>query len=287
MRHFYLVIFLLVISFGLKAQVTMVTNMPPSIAPNVSLNIEVKINKGTIGNFSKYEMEVSEGFTATEGESRTGYFTFEKNRVKIVWVTIPAEAEFIISFKLRSPASTGPHILQQKFFYIENGTKKEVAGQQIDVKVEADGVTKTLSYLPEVPEVPAVVTNTVAAVTNTYIPVTVTHSVQAIPTNTSSAMTTSSIAASSNTIAITSSNTLTATQSGLTYLVQIGTFGVDPGKSKYNDLGKVTIEKDGTVYKVLIGEYPTKEEALKKREELVTKGYNGFLVKYQNGQRVK
>jgi cell division septation protein DedD len=287
MRHFYFIILLLAISFGLKAQVTMVTNMPPSVAPNANLNIEVKINKGTIGNFSKYEIEVPEGFTATEGESRTGYFTFEKNRVKIVWVTIPAEAEFIVSFKLKTPSSTGPNILYQKFFYIENGTKKEVAGQQIDVKVEATGATKTLSYLPEVPEVPVVVTNTVVAVTNTYVPVTVINSVQAIPTKTSSAITTSSIAASANTIAITSSNTLTATQAGLSYLVQIGTFGADPGKSKYSDLGKVTVEKDGTVYKVLIGEYPTKEEALKKREELVTKGYNGFLVKYQNGQRVK
>lgn len=286
MKHFYLIILLFAISLGQNAQVTMVTNMPPSVAPNANLNIEVKINKGTIGNFSKYEIEVPEGFTATEGESRTGYFTFEKNRIKIVWVTIPAEGEFIVSFKLKTPASTGPNILYQKFFYIENGTKKEVAGQQIDVKVEANGVTKTLSYLPEKPEEP-VITNTIATVTNTYAPLTVTNSVQAIPTKTTTVITTPTIAASANTIATTSSNTLTTVQGGLTYLVQIGTFGADPGKSKYSDLGKVTVEKDGTVYKVLIGEYPSKEEALKKREELVTKGYNGFLVKYQNGQRVK
>ncbi|MBL7913076.1 MAG: SPOR domain-containing protein [Bacteroidia bacterium] len=286
MKHFYLIILLLAISLGQKAQVTMVTNMPPSVAPEANLTIEVKINKGTIGNFSKYEMEVPEGFTAAEGECRTGYFTFEKNRIKIVWVTIPAEAEFIISFKLKTPATNGPHILYQKFFYIENGTKKEVVGQQIDVKVAADGVTKTLSYLPEKPAEPAV-TNTVAPVTNTYIPLTVTNSVQAIPTKTSLAVATTTIAASANTITTTSSNALITTQAGLTYLVQIGTFTSDPGKAKYADLGKVTVEKDGAVYKVLIGEYPSKEEALKKRDELVTKGYNGFLVKYQNGQRVK
>lgn len=286
MKHFYFFVLLLAISFSQKAQVTMVTNMPPSVAPSANLNIEVKINKGTIGNFSKYEIEVPEGFTATEGECRTGYFTFEKNRIKIVWVTIPAEAEFIISFKLKTPAATGAHILYQKFFYIENGTKKEVVGQQIDVKVNADGVTKTLSYLPEKTEEP-VVTNTVAPVTNTYAPLTVTNSVQAIPTKTSSVIATTTIAASANTIVTTSSNTLTVSKAGLTYLVQIGTFTSDPGKAKYADLGKVTVEKDGTVFKVLIGEYQTKEEALKKREELVTKGYNGFLVKYQNGQRVK
>ncbi len=284
MKHFYFVVLLLAISFGQKAQVTLVTNMPPSIAPNANLNIEVKINKGTISNFSKYEMELPEGFEASEGNSKTGYFTFEKNRAKIVWVTLPPEPEYVFSFKLKTPAATGPRVLNHKFYYIENGVKKEVNGPQIDVKVDASGVTKTLSYLPDEPEapvvtntVPAVVTNTVAAVTTTTLPPAQTVTVASTPT----------VAASGNTIVTTSTNTLSAAQTGLTYLVQIGTFGTDPGKAKYADLGKVTIEKDGTVYKVLIGEYNTKEEALKKREELVPKGYNGFLVKYQNGQRVK
>lgn len=263
----------------------MVTNLPPVVAPTSDLKVEVKINKGNIGNFSKYEMELPQGFEASEVNSKTGYFTFEKGRVKIVWVTIPSEIEFIISFKIRSPQATGPYILYHKFLYMDNGVKKEVNGQQIDLKVDPTGVTKTLSYLPDEPEEP-VKTNTVAPLTNSYVPVVVTNSVQAIPTTTLPA-TTTTIAASANTIAVTSSNTLIATQTGLTYLVQIGTFSTDPGKAKYADLGKVTVEKDGLVYKVLIGEYATKEEALKKREELIPKGYNGFLVKYQNGKRLK
>lgn len=286
MKHFYILVVILFISLSQQAQVTMVTNLPPVVAPTSDLKVEVKINKGSIGNFSKYEMELPQGFEATEGNSKTGYFTFEKGRVKIVWVTIPAETEFIVSFKMRSPLATGPYILYHKFLYMDNGVKKEVNGQQIDLKVDPSGVTKTLSYLPDEPEVP-VKTNTVAPVTNSYVPVVVTNSVQAIPTTTLPPAKTPTIAASANTIAVTSSNTLTTTQPGLTFLVQIGTFSTDPGKAKYADLGKVTVEKDGAVYKVLIGEYNTKEEALKKREELVTKGYNGFLVKYQNGQRVK
>ncbi len=286
MKHFYLLITLLFIGFAQQAQVTMVTNLPPVVAPTAELKVEVKINKGTIGNFSKYEMELPQGFEATEGNSKTGYFTFEKGRVKIVWVTIPAEAEFIVSFKMRLPLATGPYILYHKFLYMDNGVKKEVNGQQIDLKVDPTGVTKTLSYLPDEPE-EVVKTNTLAAVTNSYVPIVVTNSVQAIPTTTLPPVKTPTIAASANTIAVTSSNTLSATQPGLTFLVQIGTFSSDPGKAKYADLGKVTVEKDGAIYKVLIGEYPTKEEALKKREELVARGYNGFLVKYQNGQRVK
>lgn len=276
MRNFYLAILILAFSFGIHAQVTMVTNMPASVAPNANLNIEVKINKGSISNFSKYEIELPEGFSATEGKSKTGYFTFEKNKVKIVWVTLPTESEFIISFKLKTPSNNAPFVLNHKFYYIESGVKKEVIGQQIDVKVEASGVTKTLSYLPEETIIAAEPMN--PPVTNNKPPV-ATQTIASTPSPTVEPVKT----VITTPVVVTSNVSI----NGMIYLVQIGTFTSDPGKAKYSDLGKVTIEKAGTIFKVLIGDFNTKEEAFKKRDELTTKGYNGFVVTYQNGQRVK
>ena len=284
MKYFYFLVIALAFSFNQMAQVTMVTNMPASVAPNANLNIEVKLNKGSISNFSKYEIELPEGFSASEGNSKTGYFTFEKNRLKIVWVTLPAETEFIFSFKLKTPATVGPVVLNQKFYYIESGVKKEVVGQQIDVKIDPTGVSKTLSYLPEQPDEVINASEPMNPPVKVNIP-------PATPTviNTPPAPTKTLLATPAPTVApiVNTSTPVNASQNGLTYLVQIGTFGADPGKAKYSDLGKVTIEKVGTVYKVLIGEFNTKEEAFKKREELTTKGYNGFVVTYQNGQRAK
>ncbi|MDO8998827.1 MAG: SPOR domain-containing protein [Bacteroidota bacterium] len=278
MKNFYLIILLLAINFCSKAQVTMVTNIPKSIAPSSNLNMEVKLNKGSIANFSKYELELPEGFEASEGNSKTGYFTFEKNRVKIVWVTLPTEPEFVVSFKLKTPSTTGPVVLNHKFSYIETGVKKEVIGQQIDVKIDPNGVSKTLSYLPEQPEEPVKVieANVPPTPSNTVAPSTKTLLATSEPT----------IASVANPVS-TSSNTSSASNDGLTYLVQIGTFSSDPGKAKYSDLGKVTIEKAGAVYKVLIGDFNTKEEAFKKKDDLVIKGYNGFVVTYKNGERAK
>lgn len=263
----------------------MVTNIPTSVAPDVTLNVEVKLNKGSIGNFSKYELEVPDGFTAAEGKSKTGYFTFEKNRVKIVWVTLPVEAEFVVSFKLKTPATLGPLVLNQKFFYIESGVKKEVNGPQIDVKVDPSGVTKTLSYFPEQPDEVINASEPMNPPVKPNIPVQTTPTVintPPTPTKTLLATPAPTVAPVAN-----ASTTSSVAQNGLTYLVQIGTFATDPGKAKYADLGKVTIEKVGAVYKVLIGEFNTKEEASKKKDELTTKGYSGFVVTYQNGQRAK
>lgn len=286
MKYFYFFVLLVAFSSVQIAQVTMVTNIPASVAPNANLNIEVKLNKGSIGNFSKYELELPDGFSASEGNSKTGYFTFEKNRVKIVWVTLPAESEFIVSFKLNTPATIGTVVLNQKFFYIETGVKKEVVGQQIDVKVEPTGVTKTLSYLPEQPNniINASEPMTPPVKPNLPVQTTTTAPVNTPPVSTKTLLTAPAATVAPVVNTVVSSNNA---QNGLTYLVQIGTFATDPGKAKYADLGKVTIEKVGAVYKVLIGEFNTKEEASKKKEELTTKGYSGFVVTYQNGQRAK
>jgi cell division septation protein DedD len=278
MKHFYFITLLLVLSLVQMAQVTMVTNIPTSIAPNVSLNVEVKLNKGSISNFSKYELDVPEGFSASEGNSKTGYFTFEKNRIKIVWVTLPTESEFVVSFKLKTPATVGPVVLNHKFFYIESGVKKEVVGQQIDVKVDPAGVTKTFSYLPEQPE------EVINASEPMNPPVKVNLPVQTTPTVVNTPSVTPTTATVAPIVPVAASS---ISQNGITYLVQIGTFGADPDKAKYSSLGKVTVEKVGAVYKVLIGDFNTKEEAFKKRDELTAKGYNGFVVTYQNGQRAK
>lgn len=286
MKYFNLILLFIACSFIQNAQVTMVTNMPSKIAPNVILNIEIKINKGSIANFSKYEMELPEGFIASEGKSNTGYFSFEKNHAKIVWVTLPIESEFIVSFKLKTPATIAPVVLIHKFFYIENGVKKEVVGQQIDVTLDPSGVTKTLSYFPEQPD------EVINASEPMNPPVKPNLSVQTTPTaiNTPPVPTKTVLTSPARTVAPavnTTPITANTAQNGFTYLVQIGTFGTDPDKAKYSALGKVTVEKVDAVYKVLIGDFNTKEEAFKKREELTTKGYNGFVVTYQNGQRPK
>jgi cell division protein FtsN len=104
-----------------------------------------------------------------------------------------------------------------------------------------------------------------------------------VPTKTVLTIPAQTVALLVNTTTITANTA----QNGFTYLVQIGTFASDPGKAKYTDLGKVTIEKVGAVYKVLIGDFNNKEEASKKKDELTTKGYSGFVVTYQNGQRAK
>ena len=89
-------LFALSMAFGISmfGQVKLTTNMPASLSSGSNTDIEVKVSKGSIANFAKYQMDVPAGVTVSEVDSKSGNFTFENNRAKIVWVSVPSEAEF-------------------------------------------------------------------------------------------------------------------------------------------------------------------------------------------------
>ncbi len=286
MQKIYSIVILISLSLCLNAQVTISTNMPKSIAPNANIEIQIKINKGSIANFAKYQIDVPNGVTVTEGDSKTGNFTFESNRAKIVWVSIPSEPEFIVSMKLNTGTATGPAVFTHKFYFLDNGTKKEVEADAINVTFDGNGST-TASNLPAV-------TQTEPAVTKTETktePATTTTEPKTEPVVTKTEPKTEPVITKTEPITTkteTKTQSNTTSTNGLVYKVQLGSFGANPGTSKFAAIGgKVVISNEAGMYKALYGNYSTKDEALKKREELITKGFIGFVVAYQNGVRVK
>lgn len=78
-----------------------------------------------------------------------------------------------------------------------------------------------------------------------------------------------------------------ASESGLVYKLQLGAFSKEPAKSDFKAVGKVMVKTENGMYKVLYGSYGSKEEALKMREQVIGKGFDAFVVSYQDGVRVK
>jgi hypothetical protein len=253
-------------------QVTITSNMPSSLSSGSNTDVEVKINKGSIANFAKYQMDVPVGVTVSEVDSKSGNFTFENNRAKIVWVSVPSEAEFSLKFKVNvSSSAPAEGAVIQKFYFLENGAKKEVEAEAMNVQFGGSATPKNISGTTTQPAKTEPVATTPTKTEPAKVEPVKTEPVKAEPVNTSVANT----------------NTAAATTPGLIYRVQLASSPTDPGKSKYAALGNVDISKEGGAYKVLYGKYNTKEEGLKGYEEAAAKGFKGFLVKYQNGVRVK
>jgi hypothetical protein len=62
--------------------------------------ITLLVNKESLKKFAKIEESVPSGFSALAVESKEGVFTFKDNKAKFLWMNLPAEPFFTVSYKL-------------------------------------------------------------------------------------------------------------------------------------------------------------------------------------------
>ena len=407
---------LFVFHSALFGQIIMQTNLPSAVPLNTELTFDVRIKKGTLTNFSKYQIEFPQGVKIQEVDSKLGTFSSEETTAKIIWVISPAEPEYLIRLKLVSGTSSGTKTFVQRYFYMENDDKKEVEMEPLTCVFKdssaAPSVTSTaefrtliskvqLPYLtttidrneistknPEVlkqqviqlrkdskdaasvgenektkaqlrlteanealvkaesitneTEKKQAITkatenkqkaendmevasrvltlakslednaNEIESINKSLHPASYTETNMAAASNSTSGNSNSS-EGTYTTIDLTNMDEQgagsvesdkknakiesakkesakieeAAKESGLVFKIQLGAFANEPKKSDFKALGKVSVTSENGMYKVLYGSYATKEEAFKRREEVVSKGFDGFVVSYQDGIRVK
>jgi len=289
-----LTLFGLVISFASFSQITITANLPASISAGSSIDADVKINKGAVGNFAKYQMDVPGGYIVTAGDVKGGNFTFENQRAKIVWVSVPSENEFSVQLKIQASSTAVSGTFSQKFYYLENNEKKEVEGNSMNVTVgdgavamttpvESKPVESTNSTTP-VETVKSTPVETVSSTPVETVKSTPVETVKSTPVETVKTVQVESTPVEKTTASKVSSST--ASEGGMTYKVQLGAYSSQPNKSRFSGVSNLSIDQVNGLYKVTCGSFKTKEDAIRYRDELTAKGFNGFIVKYQNGQRI-
>ncbi|MCD6065553.1 MAG: hypothetical protein K0S33_379 [Bacteroidetes bacterium] len=333
MKKAILVLICVFVTLGSYAQdaVSISHNLPATISPGQSIDADFTISKGSVGGFAKFQMDLPFGFSASNIDSKGGNFTYENQRVKIVWVSVPGDASFTFKFKMTIPANAvNSCSVSSKFFYLENNVKKEVEMAMFTMRIEGSGAvastptetvistpTETVTSTPTttitetVTSTPTttyttepVATNTVVSTpTETVTPTTtITETVTSTPTTTytTEPVATNTVVAtptvSSTTTDVvytppsisektTSTSSSTSGSSGMIYKVQLGAFSNATSKSKFPG-ANVTIVQEGGYYKALSGNFTTIEQAMKHKSDLASKGYDCFIVFYQNGQRI-
>ena len=131
--------FILVTYFtnGFCQEFSMTHNLPVSARAEEVFTAEFTVKKGSIGSFAKFQCDLPVGFTAVASDVKGGSFTFENQRAKIVWVSVPAEANFSFSLKLTPPKNAlNECILSPKFYYLENNAKKEFETSPHHIRME-------------------------------------------------------------------------------------------------------------------------------------------------------
>ncbi len=278
------------------SQITINANFPSSMAAASTIDADVKINKGTVGNFAKYQLDVPVGYIISAVDAKGGNFTFENQRAKIVWVSVPGDAEFTVKLKVQANSdATSPATFSQKFYYLENNEKKEVDATPSVITIGGSGAvaatppapveTKPVTTTP-----PPTETKPVEPVAATPAPVetkpatpTETKPVEAKPVATTTPAETKPVEPVKTKAAPSSSS---ASSAGMTFKVQLGAYATQPSKNKFSGAGNVTIDLINGMYKVTTGNFKTLDEAVKYRDELKSKGFDGFIAKYKDGVRI-
>lgn len=107
--------------------ITVTQKIPESAKPGTEFIVELTIVKGSVTGFAKLQQDLPEGFTAVQDETKGAAFTFSNQSVKFIWMSLPADQEFKIKYKVKVAADVaGDKIIGGRFSYISDNVKQTV-----------------------------------------------------------------------------------------------------------------------------------------------------------------
>jgi septal ring-binding cell division protein DamX len=120
-----------------------------------SFMVDVIINKGSATGFAKIMETLPVGFVAEEVDAFGGIFSFQDNKVKILWMTMPASKEIKVKYKITVAAATnGKHPIEGFFSYLKesDGTNKKIAFSNSEIAVVDEITEEQVAVVESKPE---------------------------------------------------------------------------------------------------------------------------------------
>jgi len=117
--------------------------------------INILVNKEDKLEFAKIEEHIPAGFKAVSMDSKNGIFTFKDNVVKILWMSLPAEPHFVVSYKVvpEDITNNAKPELSGKFSYLDDDRTYTVNIIEKDVNVaelKGEALTQLINELASV-----------------------------------------------------------------------------------------------------------------------------------------
>lgn len=103
MRLLYTLIIMLAAGIATAQSVSVVLQSVDKVYSGSDMIVNVHVNKGSINGFGRLTVKVPIGFKPIERNSENGEFGFDGESIKIVWIKMPAEKQFTVSFSLKIP----------------------------------------------------------------------------------------------------------------------------------------------------------------------------------------
>lgn len=118
------VLFLNFFSIG-DASLTM--SVPREVIAGMEFDVSVTLKKGQAESFARFQQELPRGLTAQVTNNPNASFAFEDQKVKFIWLRLPADEEIKLSYRVRvDERLKGNFSLAGAFSYIDGNERKTV-----------------------------------------------------------------------------------------------------------------------------------------------------------------
>lgn len=145
----YVILFIHLIGLSIYqlffGDVTASQKIPDKIKAGEEVTVEVSITKDDVNGFAKVQQTLPAGFSAEVIDAKGATFSFKENTVKFIWMALPADREFTISYKLKTTADVvGDFSIGGKFSFISDNERKNV-----DIPASSITITKEENLVAE------------------------------------------------------------------------------------------------------------------------------------------
>jgi len=110
-----------------SGDIAVTQKFPTSISSGTEAIVEITIKKNDISGFAKIQQNFPDGFTAEPLDTKGATFSFKENKIKFIWMALPVENEFTISYKIKpNETTTGNFTVDGKFSFISESERKNI-----------------------------------------------------------------------------------------------------------------------------------------------------------------
>lgn len=106
------------------------------VAPGETFLVELKINKSNVSGVGKIIENIPDGFTAQEIQSNGAIFSQKGTQIKFLWMTLPAEDEFTVSYKIAVDRSlSGNKVIDGKMSFLDGSDTRYAIIESTSIEV--------------------------------------------------------------------------------------------------------------------------------------------------------
>ena len=100
-------------------------NAPENVVAGTNFEVTINLTKGDLKDYSRFSQELPAGFTASNISSPNADFTFDDERIRIIWLKLPDEEIIEVKYSIGvHQRLSGTLELGGVFAYVADGERK-------------------------------------------------------------------------------------------------------------------------------------------------------------------